>query len=320
MSPIPEETKVLAKRWGLNPSKQVELAVAIILENQEKWFDMVAAEIPDSVAESFGDDWRDKVYESIKQAWFTSPIPEIAALQPFTKVIGDVMYMSYAQQQPSSAPTPAGANVPTISMNIARQQVQVQPRKVKARLTIPSVLDKLADNAGTLLESLFVELLDEVTREILGTLYWNVKGSTFITETTKTNLVNDISRGSHHIHRRSMRAPANNLIANRKMLQHLGFNPPIGKGRVCKVGVHQGKLNVYLDDHFPDAEMMLWYHGRSILDSAVVYTPYNYNFYPWDSENNEFVGRVRHKITLIKPEYVHLLRINVLDQVADAVS
>ena len=94
MSPIPEDTKALAKKWDLNPSKQPDVVAAIICENMEKWLEEVKDQVPDSVADRFGEDWRDKLYSALKKAWQETCLHELCCVQPVTSHLASISYLA----------------------------------------------------------------------------------------------------------------------------------------------------------------------------------------------------------------------------------
>ena len=168
---------------------------------------------------------------------------------------------------------------------------------------------------------MFEELLTGTAREIIGTMFHWAKGAGLTVDATPSKLFDEVRRASHLIHRSSQRAPANNIIANAEMLNLMGVElEEPSNGQIQKVAVVDGKWNVYLDPLFPEAEMLLWYNGPRELDSPVVYSPYTYDFTPWDHTKRKFMGRTRHKITLVRPEFTYVVRLNALDRIAKAVT
>jgi len=302
-----DELEKLVTRWKLPADNPRSGLVAQLLENQQNWFNSV--EIPDSVEENFGPDWRQVIYDAITKAWFSHPLPDLCSMQPANGPLDKIFYF-----QPHNPGIQQGAQ--TYSLQIASDDIQLHPRKVKARIEIAHDYSGIDQE---ILEYVFEELLTDVSREILCTMLNSADDSARITETTSTRLLDDIGRASHLIHRNSQRAPANNIVANERMLVLLGMDVPISNGQVQKIGTLERKWTVYLDPYFPKGNLLLWYNGPSHMDSAIIYSPYQYNFAPFDDSGRKYVSRVRHKISMLKPDYVHIVRFNVLERMAKAV-
>jgi len=204
--------------------------------------------------------------------------------------------------------TEEGSGVTEVRIDIASQDIQAESRKMKAF--------RFHGDEGANIDGAVGELLTEVTQEILGTILNGIPDSSMTTIDESVDLKLQLTRAAVAVHRLTQRAPANRVIGNKKMLKRIGVDVSEideerkGPREVCTL---DGRWRVYLDDNFPEGKLMSWYVGGSVLDTGLVYSPYipveiTPNFVDPNDNTLRRAMRTRHKITLIRPEFAHLLQ------------
>lgn len=310
-------------KWKLSdePDRFRACITALILENQEKHFAwaLEAGWVPDNITELYGENWEQDVYDGIIHAWRKTILPDICAIQPATGPLLTLAYYNPRIQDMVEATSIDGDGnetkvlIPEVRLDISLRDIQVESRKSKVRFNSPSILDRMIENK-TLMRDAFKETLTEVTREVLGTMLYAVDGTARVMESEDdlASILRTISSASQTVHRETQRAPANNLLVGHDVLSKLS---PALKDRVevaedgpQKVGMLNGKT-VYFDHVFPKGQILLWYQSFSILDTGFIYTPYSYEFTEMNSEKTQYAGKVRHKITAVRPEFAHLIKL-----------
>ena len=298
---------LLREKWGLADEGNKDRAsfTAIILDNQSRHFQRL---IEDTRAIWGPDDWRATLFDSLKSRLMTHPLFDICAMQPMTGPVGIVYFYRPRSGTTVMTNTDTGeeVRVPELVLDIAPATITAEPRKMKA-------LRDWGDGTDATVEG----LLDEISREIIGTMMNCMTDETVVESVLKGETLEDqVSRASHVIHRRSQRAPANRLVANAEMLTKLGVECPEASDdiRLQDLGtIDEGKRRVFLDPLFPKGQILVWYHGQNVLDTGIIYSPYimfeiTPNFVNPEDQTLRRAIRVRHKITVVRPEFSYLIK------------
>ena len=310
-----ELTATLRKKWDLEnePDEARAALTAIILENQDKHFSRLVDDGGAALGEST---FRQDLYEALKSHLRTHPLPELCSMQPMTGPIGTVAFYRQRVGEVEEAISvdeegnETNVQIPVIMLDIATDTITADTRMMKA------LRDSRSINAGV------EELLTEISREILGILLNSATSSNrFFEAMDSANLKEELTRASHMVHRQSQRAAANKIVGNKDMLKKLGVEVPKSNGQVQRVGALDGKWTIYLDPLFPKGQLMAWYQGPSILDTGIIYSPYilaamTPTFVnPPEGMCVDGALRIRHKITLVRPEICYLVRMPEADPI-----
>jgi hypothetical protein len=289
----------LREKWKLTeePNKRRASITAYMLDNQDRHFKRLVEETGIVNTGEFLTD----LSAALKSQMRTHVLPDLCSIQPMTGPLGTI---AYYRPRLKSYGVPGGAErVPEIHIEIATAQIQAESRMAKAF--------RQADS--DLMVIMVEELLTEIAREVLGT-YLNA-----VTETSTTileeedDLKEKLLQASNSIHRRTQRAPANKIIASAEVLTKLGVDAPISNGQIQEICKLDGKWTVYMDPLFPKGHLMAWYQGDNELDTGIIYSPYlmfetTPNFVSPEDQTLRRALRVRQKITLVRPEFVYLLK------------
>jgi len=302
----------LRTKWDLKSEPDINRAnlTAVILDNQKRHFDRLAEELP---AESEGltklKTWSATLYEALKDQLRTHPLPDLCSMQPMTGPVGIVFFYRTRIGEMEDATTVDGngvetkVKIPTVVLDVVDQAIQAEPRRVKAfrGLDTPTM--------GMVIE----ELLSEISREVLNTMLSTVPAATTVVAEEGADLKEKLAQTSHRIHRATQRGPADRVVANAEMLTKLGVDVPISNGQIQEVCVLDGKWRVYLDPYFPKGKLLAWNHGTSPRDTGLIYSPYimfqlSQTFIdPPKDMCIDGAPRIRHKITLVRPEFAGLI-------------
>ena len=301
-----ELIRLSIEKWELSDWEDGYRAgvTGLILENQERYFRQLKedGQLPENMVEMFGEGWRQDVYDAIKHAWRESPLPEICSVQPFTGPIGTIAYFLQRTQ-----PQPPAGGIPEFRLDIKLTEVRAECRKNGMHIDSETFKSDLVTRSE-LLKTCFEEVHTQLVREVLGTFLNAAPKSSVVESADPSDLKMNIARASNIVHRLTQRAPANHIIGNSEVVATLGLPVDGFNGSVRKVGVLDGKWTVWHDPLFPGNQVMAWYQGQSLLDTGLVYSPYQDEFLRHNAENTKFSGRSRHKITLVNPAHVALVK------------
>lgn len=291
MKPVSGIASQAIDKWeleGVENQYRAGLA-ALMMDNQEQWFEEHGV-APLLVSEH-------EAYNAIKRAWLRHPLPDMVAVQPASSPLSKV---AYYRPQYSAA---ANDGVPEILLDIAIDEIVVD--------SSPGARVAVAQNAElpieTILDMFFEEELTAAARDVLGAmLNSSISAGRVYVAFGPADLKNKLVMASSKVHRDTMRAPANRIVANQTMLAHLGLQLPPSNGQVQQVGIVDDKWTAFLDPLFPDGQLLAWYQGESLLDTGTIYSPFRTEF---EQENGACRANTRRRITLARPEFSWVVRL-----------
>jgi hypothetical protein len=208
--------------------------------------------------------------------------PKLVSLQPVTHPISKIFFYKYL-----SSRTVDG--VLEVVMNIESQDITV--RTSSAHITkSPIELAKLLD------------------RDLLSNLYYQVKevAKKVVEYDPDIDITSNLSKCSQKIHKTTMRAPANWLIGNTKTWIKFGLvspDHPVIEDEIVENWGYKGKWKVFSDTAFPENEILLGYHGNSMLDAGAIWTPFHV-----ESPADNYM-RLRDNLIFINDNFFQLLKL-----------
>lgn len=271
-------------------------------------------------------------------AWVINALNELGAASTF--ITGEVIYAQYYVNWELVGYT-TGAEIPSISLDIALYTVQAESRKLKARWSVEAVDDMRAlhgMDAETELVSTFAnEVMLEVDREIVDALvngarfaatytYAHTAGNQGEIETIR-NLLTKISAVAAEIHRASGRAPANFLVVPpgisalmdqlsthgdyasiEQNVQSPSYGPITSDFGISRVGTLLKRFAVYCDPYMTSTKVLVGLKGNNFLDAGYVYAPYvPLQVTPTFMDPNDFTFRkgvrCRYATRMLRNEY-----------------
>lgn len=271
-------------------------------------------------------------------AWVINALNEIGGASTF--IDDEVVYLQYYVNWELVGYT-TGAEIPSISLDIALYTVQAESRKLKARWSVEAVDDMRAlhgMDAETELVSTFAnEVMLEVDREIVDAL---VAGARFAATYTYAftagvqgeletirNLMTKISAVAAEIHRASGRAPANFIVVPpgisalldqlsthgdyasiEQNVQSPSYGPITSDFGISRVGTLLKRFAVYCDPYMTSTKILVGLKGNNFLDAGYVYAPYvPLQVTPTFMDPNDFTFRkgvrTRYCTKMLRPEY-----------------
>ena len=241
-----------------------------------------------------------------------------------------------------------GAEIPSISLDIALQTVQAESRKLKARWTVEAVDDLKAlhgmDAEAELVSTFSNEVMLEVDREIVTDLINGAAHSIAYTYSSTVpgeiesirQLITQISAVSAEIHRTSGRAPANFLVVPpaigglldqlsthgdfasiEQNVQSPSYGPVMANYGIARIGTLLRKYAVYQDPYMPADQILIGLKGNSFIDAGYVYAPYvPLQVTPTFLDPNDFTFRkgvrTRYATKMLRPEYYGVINVSGL--------
>ncbi len=235
----------------------------------------------------------------------------------------------------------SGAEIPSISLDIALYTVKAESRKLKAKWTVEAVDDMRAlhgMDAETELVSTFAnEVMLEVDREIVDALVAGAKFAATYTYAftagisgeieTIRNLMTKISAVAAEIHRASGRAPANFIVvppgisalmdqmsthgdyaSMEQNVQSPSYGPITSDFGISRIGTLLKRFAVYCDPYMASTKVLVGLKGNNFLDAGFVYAPYvPMQVTPTFMDPNDFTFRkgvrTRYAVKMLRPEY-----------------
>ncbi|MGD9730248.1 MAG: hypothetical protein AB7L09_02795 [Nitrospira sp.] len=296
---------IVRNKWGLGGASTRNNMTAMMLESQSRHFAQLTAESKELTR--LTSEFEQSLYREMKTQLRVHVLPELCSIQPMTGPIGTVnWYQQIVSRQLEADTAEDTEDVPTVRLNIATTPIAAEARAIRAcgfggsQIPLGLVVD---------------EALTEIAREVIGTAFNACKERTDDVQPRST-LADQVNRSAGLIHRESMRAAANRLIAGESMLRELGVTIPSPvKGHIQSLGVWNGRYRVYLDPLFPEGKLMLWYQSdTSLLDTGLIYSPYvlfqfsNTAVNPPSDMSVDVVARTRHKISLVDPRFFRVVQ------------
>lgn len=245
----------------------------------------------------------------------------------------------------------AGAEVPSISLDMSLETVKAESRKLKARWTVEAADDLKAlhgiDAEAELVSNFSNEVMLEVDREIIGDLVAGAQHSASYTYSATVpgevesirQLVTQISAVSARIHKASGRAPANFIVvgpAVASLLDQLSthgdfasiesnvkspsYGPNTADYGIRMIGTLARKWVVYEDPYMPEDKVLIGLKGRSFIDAGYVYAPYvPLQVTPTFMDPADFTFRkgvrTRYATKMLRPEYYGIVNVSGLPTV-----
>lgn len=244
-----------------------------------------------------------------------------------------------------------GAEIPSIGLDIAIQEVKAESRKLKARWTVEAVDDLRAlygMDAETQLVSTFSnEVMLEVDREIITDLVNQAAHSIAYTYSATVpgeiesirQLITQVGALSAEVHRTSGRAPANFLVVPpgigglldqlsthgdfasiEQGVQAASYGPVTANFGICRIGTLLRKYAVYQDPYMTSTQILVGLKGNNFLDAGYVYAPYvPLQVTPTFMDPNDFTFRkgvrTRYATKMLRPEYYGVVNVSGLPSV-----
>jgi hypothetical protein len=305
--PDPELVEALRKKWGLDnePNEARASTTAIILENQEKHFTRLVEETRALSVSPL----QEKLFPELKAQLPPHLLHDLCGIQPMTGPTGDIyFYRPQAGETEETILTENGVEkkvkVPIIALDIVGVPIHAESRRAKA----------YRQHDREFMQMMIEELLTEIAREVLGTMLNGMLESSTETVEEGVDLNERLSRAAMIVWRKTQRGPANRIIANDETLTRFGFECPINNGQIQEICGADKDRRVYMDPYFPKGQLMTWYQGESCMDTGLIFSPYllfeiTPNFVdPADMTLRRSI-RMRHKITLVRPEFAYLLKL-----------
>ena len=304
------------------------------------WLDIIATLDPTGVTNNLVDQYGTTVgtLAVATGIWSITAYDETGAASIFQN--NTVIYLQYYVNWELVGYT-TGAEVPSISLDIALHTVQAQSRKLKARWSVEAVDDMRAlhgMDAETELVSTFAnEVLLETDREIVDDL---VRGAKFAASYTYAHTAGDpgeietirqlltmISAIGAEIHRASGRAPANFIVVPpgigalldqlsthgdfasiEQNVQSPSYGPITSDFGIARIGTLLRRFAVYQDPYLTSTKVLVGLKGNNFLDAGYVYAPYiPLQVTPTFMDPNDFTFRkgvrTRYATRMLRPEY-----------------
>jgi hypothetical protein len=303
------------------------------------WLDIIATLDPTGVTNNLVDQYA-KIVGTLNVttgAWSISAFDETGVASTFHT--GEGIYLQYFVNWELVGYT-AGAEIPSISLDIALHTVKAESRKLKAKWTVEAVDDMRAlhgMDAETELVSTFAnEVMLEVDREIVDALvqgakfaatytYLHTPGSQGEIETIR-NMITKISAVAAEIHRSSGRAPANFIVVSTAVgalldqlsthgdyasieqnVQSSSYGPITSDFGIARVGTLLKRYAVYQDPYLTQNKVLIGLKGNNFLDAGFVYAPYvPMQVTPTFMDPNDFTFRkgvrTRYATRMLRPE------------------
>jgi len=280
--------------------------------------------------------------------WTITPLGSGATASNFTS--NTVIYFQYFVNWELVGYT-MGAEIPSISLDIALHTVQAESRKLKARWTVEAVDDLRAlhgmDAEAELVSTFSNEVMLEVDREIITDLingaahsipYTYAPGIPGEIESIR-QLITQISALSAEIHRTSGRAPANFLVVPpgigglldqlsthgdfasiEQNVQSPSYGPVTANFGICRIGTLLRKYAVYQDPYMNPTQILVGLKGNSFIDAGYVYAPYvPLQVTPTFLDPNDFTFRkgvrTRYATRMLRNEYYGVINVSGLPSV-----
>jgi hypothetical protein len=245
----------------------------------------------------------------------------------------------------------SGAEIPSIGLDVAIQEVRAESRKLKARWTVEAVDDLRALyglDAETQLVSTFAnEVMLEVDREIITDLINGAAHSIAYTYSPTVpgeiesirQLITQVGAISAEIHRTSGRAPANFMVVPpgigglldqlsthgdfasiEQNIQSPSYGPVKSNFGICRIGTLLRKYAVYQDPYMTSTQILIGLKGNNFLDAGYVYAPYvPLQVTPTFMDPADFTFRkgvrTRYATKMLRSEYYGVINVSGLPSV-----
>ena len=244
-----------------------------------------------------------------------------------------------------------GAEIPSISLDIALHTVKAESRKLKARWTVEAVDDLRSlhgiDAEAELVSTFSNEVMLEVDREVITDLingaahsiaYTYAPGIPGELESIR-HLVTQISAVASKIHTTSGRAPANFIVVSPDVgglldqlsthgdyasiesnVQSPSYGPVMANYGIMRIGTLLRKYAVYQDPYMQPNQILVGLKGNSFLDAGYVYAPYiPLQVTPTFLDPNDFTFRkgvrTRYATRMLRNEYYGVITVTGLPSV-----
>jgi hypothetical protein len=271
-------------------------------------------------------------------AWVLNAFDETGVASTFT--VSTVIYAQYFVNFEQVGYT-TGAEIPSISLDIALHTVKAESRKLKARWSVEAVDDMRAlhgmDAETELVGTFANEVMLETDREIVDQLVTGAKfaasytysysaGSPGEIETIR-NLLTKVSAVAASIHTASGRAPANFMVVPpgigalldqlsthgdfasiEQNVQSPTYGPITSDFGIARIGTLLKRFAVYQDPYMAATKVLVGLKGNNFLDAGFVYAPYiPLQVTPTFMDPNDFTFRkgvrTRYASKMLRPEY-----------------
>lgn len=302
--------------------------------------DIVATLDPTGVTSNLVDNYGTTVgtFTVSTGAWTLNAYDETGVASTF--IASTVIYAQYFVNFEQVGYT-SGAEIPSISLDIALHTVKAESRKLKARWSVEAVDDMRAlhgmDAETELVGTFANEVMLETDREIVDALVTGAKfaatytysysaGSQGEIETIR-NLLTKISAVAASIHTASGRAPANFIVVSPSVgalldqlsthgdfasieqnVQSPTYGPITSDFGIARIGTLLKRFAVYQDPYMTVNKVLVGLKGNNFLDAGFVYAPYvPLQVTPTFMDPNDFTFRkgvrTRYATRMLRPEY-----------------
>jgi hypothetical protein len=264
----------LKERWKelVPPSRDDADAIAVMLTSQHDALTRSSTPEVALLAATFGPQWIDMVIRAYAKALLASNCFDMFSVQPVTEPVGRI-----AQLKPRYSPPTGDGDIPEIHLEMSTEIVAARSSGCRGRLHLP--IDKPGCppiDRQALLDTIVQTVIEERVRCVLGTLReQSAKDNVLELLSGASGDVSEaVLRAMDTVYRRTMRGPANNILAKPSALALLNDNV-------------RSKALIHGDDLFPADEIMAWYNGPSLVDSVVVWAPFCFMFMAVDNVDED---------------------------------
>ena len=254
--------------------KQSAGQLSLLLTNQKRYFDKhLSVEARDYFVNLVGPEWEEAFFHALVKVVLESKILKQVAVQPMTQPIGCIAYLTQARVVNGNAVDAlAGvadevqAEIPEIRMDLKTKEVCAKVNPMTAMFpSVEAMVDFREsfghDTSAMVLETVLKEVVGSRQQHIIGAIRDVAKQSAISPSDDDGNnraerIRHAIRRATYTIHKRTMRGPANRVVASE-------LSP-----YVRSTVVEQRLASLYDDPMFPADEILLWYDGPSLIDSV----------------------------------------------------
>ena len=261
--------------------KQTAGQLALLLNNQKRYFDEhLSTDARTYFNDMLGEQWEEAFFHALVKMVLASDILKQVAVQPMTQPIGAVAYLTQGRVVNGNAVDAlAGvadekqAEIPEIRMDLKTKEVAAKTNPMSAMFPPAEEMADFRtafgiDTAKGTLEAVLKEVVDSRQRHIIGEIR-NVAKHSAVSPCDEDGpnradrIRNAIRRATYTVHKRTMRGPANRVVAG-------GDLSPFVMSSV----VEQRVALLHTDPMFPNDEILLWYNGASLIDSVAIWAPF----------------------------------------------
>jgi hypothetical protein len=288
--------------------KERSRPIALFLESQKTYIDRLDGETREIVVKLIGPQWDEAILRAIARSLAASPMFDLFSVQPVVAEEAKIAFLDITDKVSAvdrmadllkdTQVAEESSEIPEIMLEIKLEPVTAKQVPLPARFTATqSVTEAVGAQAGVeALQLVFDEALGGVLRTAIAKALVEADGVEPVSQDVRagTDRGQDIQKMANHVYRRSLRGPANRIVANPK----------------CLSSVDSTRYRYHGDPLFPEDKILGIYQGPSLLDAALVWAPFHFVFLPDEEAENtvdaDFVVKrdvlrlaIRHSITVV---------------------